>query len=145
MKVLMGIDVSKFSGSVTHAFVTQLRPENTEVLILHVLQPIEAAPPPEMSGRYAPELDEDRKLALALIQKIAGQLRAAGFKAETTIKVGDPTALIIETASEWGADLIVLGSHGQRDIRNFLLGSVSVAVARDAKCSVEIARGPAER
>jgi nucleotide-binding universal stress UspA family protein len=144
MKVLMGIDDSQFSGIVTRAVVTQLRAGNTEVLVLHVLQPVEPVPPPEMSTGYAPELDDEKKAAHALVEQIAGKLRAAGFKAETTIKVGDPTLRIIETASEWKADLIVLGSHGQRGLRNFLLGSVSESVARDAKCSVEIARGPEE-
>jgi nucleotide-binding universal stress UspA family protein len=36
----------------------------------------------------------------------------------------------------------VVGSHGQRGIRGFLLGSVAESVARHAKCSVEIVRAP---
>ena len=42
MKVLIGIDDSKFSENVIQAVVNQFRPENTEVLVLHVLQPIAA-------------------------------------------------------------------------------------------------------
>jgi nucleotide-binding universal stress UspA family protein len=38
------------------------------------------------------------------------------------------------------ADLIVVGSHGYRGFKRFLLGSVSQAVASHAKCSVEIVR-----
>jgi hypothetical protein len=38
--------------------------------------------------------------------------------------------------------LIVVGSHGQRGIRRFLLGSVADFVARHATCSVEIVRTP---
>jgi nucleotide-binding universal stress UspA family protein len=47
---------------------------------------------------------------------------------------------IIKTAKAWDADLIVVGSHGYRGIKRFLLGSVSQAVAFHAPCSVEIVR-----
>lgn len=49
---------------------------------------------------------------------------------------------IIEEAERWGADLIVVGSHGYRGYKRFLLGSVSQAVAAQAKCSVEVVRHP---
>jgi nucleotide-binding universal stress UspA family protein len=47
---------------------------------------------------------------------------------------------ILDEVEKWGADLIVLGSHGYRGWRRFLLGSVSHAVATHARCSVEIVR-----
>jgi nucleotide-binding universal stress UspA family protein len=36
----------------------------------------------------------------------------------------------------------MVGSHGQRGIRRFLLGSAAEFVARHASCSVEIVRRP---
>jgi|SRR5271157_3587905 len=45
MKILMGIDGSKFSEDVLRAIVKQFRTENTEVRVLHVLQPSAPAPP----------------------------------------------------------------------------------------------------
>ena len=50
--------------------------------------------------------------------------------------------LILDCAAEWGADLIIVGSHGRKGIARFVLGSVSEAVARYARCSVEIVRLP---
>ena len=58
--------------------------------------------------------------------------------------MGDIRDTIIDAAAEWRADLIVVGSHGQRGIQRFLLGSVAEFVARHAKCSVEIVRTPVE-
>ena len=142
MKILMGIDDSRSSGDVLRAIVTQSRTENTEARVFHVLQPIAASAPPQMASGYAPELEDQKKQARELVERIAKELRHAGFKVNTAVEVGDIRESIIDCASEWGADLIVVGSHGLRGIQRFLLGSVAELVARHAKCSVEIVRTP---
>jgi nucleotide-binding universal stress UspA family protein len=139
MKILMGIDDSKFSGDVLQAVITQFRPEHIEVRVLHVLQP-SAPAPPQMAPGYAPELDDQKKPAHELVERIASELRCGGFKVDTAVEVGDIRERIIDAAEEWGADLIVVGSHGRSVIPRFLLGSVAEFVARHAKCSVEIVR-----
>ena len=141
MKILMGIDDSKFSGDVLRAVVMQFRTEHTEVRVLHVLQP-SAPAPPQMAPGYAPELDDQKKPAHELVERIANELRGAGFKVDTAVEVGDIRETIIDRASGWGADLIVVGSHGRSGIQRFLLGSVAEFVARHANCSVEIVRTP---
>ena len=143
MKILMGVDDSRFAGDILHALVTQRRAENTEVLVLHVLQPA-GPPPPQMAQGYAPELEADRKAAHALVERIATELRNAGFQAKTLVGVGDIREGIIDTAIDWHADLIILGSHGLRGMQRFLLGGVSEFVVRHAQCSVEIVRSTAK-
>jgi nucleotide-binding universal stress UspA family protein len=54
--------------------------------------------------------------------------------------IREPRALILDTAEAWGADLIVVASHGRRGLDRFLMGSVSEAVATYARCSVEVIR-----
>jgi nucleotide-binding universal stress UspA family protein len=142
MKILMAIDDSKFSADVLRAIITQFRTENAEVRVLHVLQPLAPAPP-QMAPGYAPELEEQKKPALELVERIARELRSSGFKANTAVEVGDIRETIIDSAADWRADLIIVGSHGQRGIQRFLLGSVAEFVARHAECSVEIVRAPA--
>jgi nucleotide-binding universal stress UspA family protein len=141
MKILVGVDHSKFAGDVSRAVAMQFRAEHTEVRVLHVLQP-GAPAPPQMAPGYAPELDDQKKPAHELVERIANELRGAGFKAATAVEVGDIRETIIDRASDWGADLIVVGSHGRGGIQRFLLGSVAEFVARHAKCSVEIVRTP---
>ena len=140
MKILMGIDDSKSSKNLVHALVTQFRTENAEILALHVLEPVEPVAPPEMAQGYAPELEDQKKPALILLERIADELRRAGFSVQTSVQIGDVRETLIETAVQWHADLILVGSHGKRGIRRFLLGSVAESVARHAKCSVEIVR-----
>jgi nucleotide-binding universal stress UspA family protein len=57
-----------------------------------------------------------------------------------SVLLDTPKAIILDEAARWGADVIVLGSHGHRGVDRFLLGSVSEAVAMHAGCSVEVIR-----
>ena len=140
MKILIGVDYSMFSGDVLQAVISQFQPANSEVLVLHVVQPIAFEAPPQMGPGYAPELEEEIKPARELVARVAKELSAAGFKVEAVVRVGDVRETIIDFASEWRAELIVLGSHGQRGLKRFLLGSVAEFVARHATCSVQVVR-----
>ena len=140
MRVLVAVDDSGFAEDLLRAVVAGIRHENTEVLVLHVLQPVDTVPPPEMAQGYAPELEDEKQPARALVEQIAAELSRAGFTAKTEVRIGDVTETVLERAAEWHADLITVGSHGQKSIHNFLLGSVAESVARRAGCSVAIVR-----
>ncbi len=149
MKILLAVDDSQFSEAATQILATQFRPQDTQVLVVHVIEPIILSVPPQMAQGYAPEMSEIRqdqlKKARELVGRAAQALQAAGFRAETAIKDGDIRTGIVDTAAEWQADLIIVGSHGRKALERFLLGSVSEAVARHAPCSVEIVRIPSRR
>ncbi len=140
MRILLAVDESKSSQQAIEKIAQQFRCEKGEVRILHVLQPISAAPPPQMAAGYAPELEALAKPAKELLARAAKSLTDAGFKTETLLREGDVRETIVDTAQEWKADLIVMGSHGYRGARRFLLGSVAESVVRHAPCSVEVVR-----
>lgn len=142
MRILVGMDDLTSSEEALRALVAQVRPRNTEVRLLHVLQPIAVSAPPQMSGHYAPELEGQGKQARELLERPAKTLRSAGFKVHTSVEQGDVRLKLIDIAAEWGADLIVIGSRGRSAISRLLLGSVAEFVARHASCSVEIVRIP---
>ena len=48
--------------------------------------------------------------------------------------------VIVDTADEWNADLILVRSHGYKDISRWMLGSAAREVLRHGSCSVEIVR-----
>jgi nucleotide-binding universal stress UspA family protein len=140
MRVLIAVDDSGSAENLLRAVVAGVRHENTEVMVLHVLQPVDTVPPPEMAPGYAPELEGEMQPARALVERIAADLSRAGFAAQTGVRIGDITNTILSQAEEWDADLIAVGSHGQRSIHDFLLGSVADSIARRAACSVAIVR-----
>jgi nucleotide-binding universal stress UspA family protein len=148
MKVLLAIDDSKFSDAAIQAVIAQAHSKDTEVCVLHVVEPPSLLVARE-TGVYDPALEavwhEETKQARALVAKTAETLRSHGMKVTTAVQQGDPKSVIIDTSEEWHADLIVLGSHGRKALDRFLMGSVSAAIARHARCSVEIVRIPSGR
>ena len=52
---------------------------------------------------------------------------------------GDPAAVLLEAARDFGADLIVVGSKGLTSHAHFILGSVASSVAHHAPCDVLVA------
>ena len=145
MKILLAIDDSKFSEAAIEAVIRQAIPQETEVKVLQVIEPIPIYPDGQAWG-YGPEasqvLDEQRKEAEGLVTRAGQTLREKNFKVMTAIEEGNPKEVIIDSAAEWHADLIVVGSHGRKGLDRFFMGSVSEAVARHAYCSVQIVRVP---
>lgn len=122
----------------------QFRTQGAEVRVLSVVEPISVYVSADAFPHFTPqvaEIEEDRKVqATDLVNRVAKELQDAGFQSSKTVDFGDAKTIIIDNATQWGADLIVLGSHGWKGLNRFLLGSVSDAVARHAPCSVEIVR-----
>ncbi|MGA7795328.1 MAG: universal stress protein [Candidatus Acidiferrales bacterium] len=145
MKILLAIDDSKFSEAAIEAVIRQATSQETEIRVLHVIEPIPIYPDGKAWG-YGPEasqvLKEQRKEAEELVARAGQTLREKNFKVMTAIEEGNPKEVIIDSAAEWHADLIVVGSHGRKGLDRFFMGSVSEAVARHAHCSVQIVRVP---
>src|SRR5579863_6517737 len=143
MKILIAIDGSDFSQAALQSVIARPWPPDTEAKILNVVEPPSLLMGREMGG-YDPEFEVVwkalREQAKHLVAKAAEKLRETKLKVSTELVEGNPKSQIIDTANEWHADLIVLGSHGRTGLSRFLIGSVSQAVVRHAHCSVEIIR-----
>ena len=140
MKILLAVDDSKYSQAAIQSVLQKAHPQDTEVRVLHVLEPILEA---QWSSHhvYGEMMARRRQDATEMVKHAAESLKAVGFKmCSYALESGIPKVVIIDEAKKWGADLIVLGSHGRTGLNRFLLGSVSEAVARHAACSVEIVR-----
>ena len=93
------------------------------------------------------ELIADTRARAAAATESAKQITTqAGWKAlePRPLAAGDPRTIILDTAEDWQADLIAVGSHGRTGLDRLLMGSVSEAVAVHAHCSVEVVRSQAD-
>ena len=48
--------------------------------------------------------------------------------------------MIADAATQWSADLIVVGTHGRRGFERLLVGSVAENLVRIATCSLLLVR-----
>lgn len=148
MKILLATDGSKYSEAAAQTVASGLRTQGAEVLVLQIVEPLIFSTPPQMSRGYAPEmaarLQDKVKQAKESVAHTAEILRQAGFKVDSRVAENETRTGILDIAGDWHADLIVLGSHGEKALRKFLLGSVAEFVARHAHCSVLIVRTPSE-
>ena len=85
-------------------------------------------------------MQQHEKDAEHVVARAAERLGRAGLSVETVVREGDPRTVIVDEATEWRADLIVVGSHGHTGLKRLLLGSVAHAVVAHAPCSVEVVR-----
>ena len=92
------------------------------------------------------ELQESLRAEARRIAETAGAALAPRFgAADVHVEDGDARHVILRAAETWPADLVVLGARGLGAVAGFLLGSVSLGVARHARCSVLVVTGSAGR
>jgi nucleotide-binding universal stress UspA family protein len=142
-RVLLATDGSECSVKAARTVAARPWPSGTEVRILSVVElAVPMLQPPYPTPAVETLRSDGMKRAQDAIQEAEQMVTDAGLQVSEAVSVllDTPKVIILDEASHWGADWIVLGSHGRRGINRFLLGSVSEAVALHATCSVEVVR-----
>lgn len=148
MKILLAVDGSPCSDAAVSEIAGRPFPTDSQVRVISVVEPPAplVAEPWMGSADYFAEVEKiEQERARQAVEGAATKLRegaeSRSLQVTTDVLTGSPKRVIVEEAEGWGADLIVVGSHGYRSWERMLLGSVSQAVAMHAECSVEIVRG----
>jgi nucleotide-binding universal stress UspA family protein len=76
------------------------------------------------------------------LDRLAGLVSSFGLSTETMLCGDVPADSIVESATQQGCDLIVMGTHGRRGWARLRLGSVAEAVLRQAPCPVLTVKSP---
>jgi nucleotide-binding universal stress UspA family protein len=147
-KILLATDGSEFSERAARSIAERPWPRATEIEVLSVVELVLGSaqallePPYVDSDQLERQREEGMKRAQNAVATAVEILSKTFPKVSESISVllGGPKSVIIDEAEKWGADLIVVGSHGHRGIERFLLGGVSEGIARHASCSVEVIR-----
>ncbi|MGE5368796.1 MAG: universal stress protein [Chloroflexota bacterium] len=87
-----------------------------------------------------PNFDEEmREAAEKDLAALAAKVDLARERVSSTVRFGAIYPEVLAEAEDWGADLIVVGSH-RPTMATYLLGSNAKTIVRHAKCSVLVVR-----
>lgn len=76
--------------------------------------------------------------AQAVLAEVTAKANEHHLSLITKVSEGEPHEIIRDLASSWGADLILMGSHGRKGLTRLLMGSVTERVIGLASCPVLI-------
>lgn len=146
MKILLAVDGSPCSDAAVEEVAQRPWPEKSSVKVLTAFE-MPTPPTPEAWAiplTYYDDIDVAlRKQASTIVDRAIQTLKSKldkNIAIDGQMAPGSPRVVILDEAEDWGADLIVVGSHGYRAWERFLLGSVSQSVVSHAKCSVDVVR-----
>jgi len=140
-RVVCPVDFSTFSKAALDEATSIAVEHRAELSILHAYQNPAVVLP--MSGYVGPTGDVLAGMRDRLTQELesmADKARNHGLVVRTIVLEGTPYASIVDYAKDWGADLIVMSTHGRTGLSHLLTGSVTERVVRLAPCSVLVTR-----
>jgi manganese transport protein len=130
-RIAITVDFSSVDELAIRSAVAQGSKEANYVLI-HVVETAGAM----VYGSEIADLESTRdKEAL---EKYLSQLRELGYKAELKIGFGNPKRRIPEMVKEFDADLLVMGAHGHKLIKDLIFGTTLDSVRHRVKIPVLI-------
>jgi universal stress protein A len=142
-KILVAIDDSQPAMCALSAALELAEQVRAAVILLHVI---------DSTSAYVPERQEMNSVKLAELRQRGTELMSQTLEkiprrnhVQRLIVEGDPAECILSAASNWPADLIVIGSDSRGRLAHFLLGSTADSVIRRASCPVMSVRADAEQ
>jgi nucleotide-binding universal stress UspA family protein len=145
MRVLLALDGSPSSDAACRVVDALAWPAGTSILVLGVL-PLPGLRGAALAGMPVPEVDDEAldadlgRVIADAARSLADDGRRVDRKVDRRLVRGRAATCIVDEATAWGAELIVVGSRGLGRLTSMLLGSVSAEVVDHARCPVLVTR-----
>ena len=135
-RILVPLDFSDAVDPILEWAIHLAEEHGSELVLLHVYHlPVEFQ---QIEGAYLPAdfWANVRQEAEQQLGALAERARAKGIRVQQHVREGYPATIIMEEATELGADLVVIGTHGHTGLKHLLLGSIAERVVQKAPCPV---------
>lgn len=145
--ILVAVDGSPTSDHAVAQATGLAQSTGGRIRLLNVMDPVAYISGFEQPEVYSQEvLPRLRKAGEALLHQAQERVAQRGVPVDTVLIENldaRVAQLVVEHAQAWGADLIVLGTHGRRGLARVLMGSDAEQIARTAPVPVLLVRLPA--
>lgn len=134
-RVLLAVDGSPASLRAKDVAASMSAATGCQILVFHVRE-VDVA-------RSAEHGQEEPDHALRLVSDIVSELRVRGLDARgeaLSADSGRVAPAILDAATEFKADVIVMGTRGLSEFAALLVGSVAHKVIHHAECAVLVTR-----
>ncbi|MBW8371925.1 MAG: universal stress protein [Thiobacillus sp.] len=134
-KILVAVDESDTSLHALKHAIELARKLSATLRMVHVLDMSWLPIGPEVAIDTGALSEARRGVGEKIIATARDTAQQAGFEAEavlieTETPIQQVAEVIAREASRWGADLVVMGTHGRRGFQHLMLGSVAERMAR---------------
>ncbi len=136
--ILVPVDLSdvEVAGPAIDEAVRQAEASGAALRLVNVQQIL----PATYMDYVPPDFDaQQRDWAEKELAAVKAKIKLPPERVSMVVRIGGIYPEILAEADEWGADLIVIGSH-RPAMSTYLLGSNAKTVVRHAKCSVLVVR-----
>jgi|GEM_PF-6624596 len=139
-KVLIALDYGLSAQSIAEKGLELAKGLKAKVTLLHVVAEesyysiVDTAPFIGIYGNDFFDLENNENLvesSLSFLERIKTNLNSP--ESEVVAKPGDFETVILETATNWNADVIVLGSHSKNWLQKAVVGSVTESILSKSK------------
>jgi nucleotide-binding universal stress UspA family protein len=144
-KILYATDGSAFAEEALRDAIQLAKLGEGRLRIVSVIEGPAFHGTPEAMALYQTEMyqslqEELKKVARGAVERAATFAGDSGVSASTVIREGLPADEIVKEAQDWGADCVVMATHGRSGLGRLVLGSCAGRVVHDAPCPVLLHR-----
>lgn len=122
-KIVVATDLADTDYLIPHA-VAQAKAAGASLILVNSVLPHESMPVETGAVPYYDPLRMDRDARL-LLDHVAREVREQGVECATAVRHGFAPDVIAEVVANSGAGRLIVGTHGRRGLRKFVLGSVA--------------------
>jgi nucleotide-binding universal stress UspA family protein len=134
-KILIAVEDSPHSLEAARAGIQLAHRVNAEVAIMCAINIGVTIASPEVVPTPIEIINVQREEAHNVIEKVKA-IYDGSRPIHEFMPEGDPREEIVAVADEWGAHIIVLGTHGRTGLTHLLMGSTAEYVVRHSKVPV---------
>ena len=142
-RILVPVDGSPTSDRGLAEAIKLAKLTGARLLLLHAVDLAALSVTPEAGAATASLYEALRESGEQILARAKDNASNAGIAAETVLAdtlAGRVSDLVVDQATQWHADLIVIGTHGRRGVGRFLLGSDAEQIVRTAPVPVLLVR-----
>ena len=142
-KILVPIDGSSTANRGLREAIRLAKSQKARLRLLHVVDEHYALAGAQPGPYIEDMIDSFRRDGRRIVKGGVEMARRNGITAQGLMVeslTGGAADLIVREARKWGAQLIVLGTHGRRGVRRLVLGSDAEQIVRTAAVPVLLVR-----